>query len=183
MGLSMVQGIINQTGGYIYAYSEPGNGSVFKIYLPTAEAENPDGNPESEGTDRDYRGKETILLAEDEDAVRKLTRGILELQGYTVLEATNGVEGVFLNAKHPGKIDMLLTDVIMPKKNGRELAQTILESRPGIKVVFMSGYTDDAIVRHGLIDVESAFLQKPFSPKNLVKTVRAALDADARVKV
>ena len=176
MGLSMVQGIVKQTGGHISAYSEPGRGSVFKIYLPITDSETREGLGASSGVEREYKGKETILLAEDEEAVRKLVRGILELQGYTVLEAANGVEGMSVGGNHKGTIHLLLTDVIMPRKNGKELAQYFKETRPEAKVIFMSGYTDDAIVRHGLIDADSAFLQKPFSPRNLVKVVREVLD-------
>jgi signal transduction histidine kinase/ActR/RegA family two-component response regulator len=181
MGLSMVQGIVDQSGGYIYAYSEPGHGSTFKVYLPAVGADEP-AEPASSPFPcalGDYRGKETILLAEDEEAVRKLTRGLLEMQGYTVLEAQDGLEGERLGLTYPGSIALLLTDVIMPKRNGRELAARIQEARPGTRVIFMSGYTDDAIVRHGFIDKETRFLQKPFTPDKLVRTVREVLNVPA----
>ncbi|MDQ3002599.1 MAG: ATP-binding protein, partial [Fibrobacterota bacterium] len=179
MGLSMVQGIVTQTGGYIYAYSEPGLGSVFKIYLPTEKSKDPVVKPEAIEAVGDYRGKETILLAEDEESVRKLIRGILELQGYTVLEGRDGVEAERVGMAYGGAIHLLLTDVIMPRRNGRDLADLMKVTRPGLKVIFMSGYTDDAIVRHGLLAIVCTFIQKPFSPKNLVRTVRAILDSDS----
>jgi two-component system, cell cycle sensor histidine kinase and response regulator CckA len=180
MGLSMVQGIVVQSGGYIYAYSEPGNGSTFKIYLPLVES------PQLRAPETEIRlppaarGNETILLVEDEEGVRRFVRQILEMQGYRVLEASDGLEGIRVSEKHPGPVDLIVTDVIMPRKNGRELAQQVMRDRPGIKVIFMSGYTDDFIVREGLIEADTNFIQKPFAPSALNRLIRATLEPIAK---
>jgi two-component system cell cycle sensor histidine kinase/response regulator CckA len=177
MGLPMVQGIVKQSGGFILVESEPGKGSTFKVYLPRV-----DSVAASEGTaapvaENAYRGNETLLLVEDEEPVRKLARGILEMQGYRVLEGRDGLDGEAVSRAFTGTIDLLLTDVIMPKANGKALADRIASLRPDMKVIFMSGYTDEAILRHGLIEAKNNFIQKPFSPERLVRTVREVLDA------
>jgi two-component system cell cycle sensor histidine kinase/response regulator CckA len=176
LGLSTVYGIVNQSGGNVWVYSEIGKGTSFKIYLPRV-----DEVPEREEA-RDIlaelpQGRETVLLTEDEGQVRQMIRIILEMNGYRVLEASGGEEALAIYKEHEGEIDLMMTDVVMPKMSGRELAQSLEVLHPGIKVLYMSGYTDDAIVRHGLLDQEIAFLQKPFTPDALLRKVREVLDA------
>jgi len=177
LGLATVYGIVKQSGGYVWVYSEPGKGTAFKIYLPrvaeTAPAEPaaPRGAaPVSPG------GSETILLVEDDDTVRALTRRLLAARGHTVLLASRGDEALELAERHGGRIHLLVTDVVMPGMSGRELADQIVVRLPGIKVLFLSGYTDDAIVRHGVLEPGVAFLQKPFSADALARKVREVLD-------
>lgn len=125
---------------------------------------------------RSLRGSETILVAEDEDGVRSLTREVLEKYGYTVLEASNGEEALSVADRHPGRVDLLLSDVVMPRMGGPELAQALLQKRPDLRVLFMSGYTDHPMVRRGVVDAGVAFLQKPFTPTALVSRVRELLE-------
>jgi two-component system, cell cycle sensor histidine kinase and response regulator CckA len=174
LGLSTVYGIVKQSGGNIWAYSEPGIGSTFKIYLPQAAASAKAERPASESREV-QAGSETILLVEDEAAVRGLARQILEACGYRVLEAPNGVEAYKLFEKECDAIDILITDIVMPEMGGRELSEKVLKRCPHIKVLFTSGYTDDAIVRHGIIDERKNFLQKPFTFDGLARKVRAVL--------
>jgi CheY-like chemotaxis protein len=177
LGLATVYGIVKQSNGYIWVYSEPGEGTSFKIYLPLLdqEAEQYGSSPDSE---RAPGGTETILLAEDATAVRVAARQILERFGYTVLEAANGTDA--LSAAQNGvAIDLLLTDVVMPEMSGRELVDRFARRCPSTKVLFMSGYTDDAIVRHGVLRPGTAYLQKPFSPDTLARKVREVLDSQA----
>jgi two-component system, cell cycle sensor histidine kinase and response regulator CckA len=176
LGLSTVYGIVKQSGGDIWVYSEVGRGTTIKVYLPrVAEAV---GNDETRDTTAKLpQGRETVLLAEDEEQVRRIARVILEMNGYRVLEASGGDEALSIYKQHEGQIDLVMTDVVMPQMSGRELAQILERLQPGIKVLYMSGYTDDAIVRHGLLDQEIAFLQKPFTPEALTCKVREVLDA------
>jgi len=176
LGLSMVYGIVKQHGGYIGVRSEEGHGTIFEIYLPCAtEMEDtraelaPEGGGES-------RGSETILLVEDQGDVRELTREILEMAGYTVLEAARGDEALRLCRDSAKPIDLLLTDVVMPQMSGPELARHVVELRPSTKVVYMSGYTDDALGHHGVLDPEIVLLPKPFTPESLMQHLRIALD-------
>jgi two-component system, cell cycle sensor histidine kinase and response regulator CckA len=176
LGLSTVYGIIKQSGGDIWVYSKVGKGTTIKIYLPRVA-----GIVESDEA-RDAptelpQGRETVLLAEDEEQVRRIARVILEMSGYHVLEASGGDEALSIYKQHEGQIHLVMTDVVMPQMSGRELAQSLERLQPGIKVLYMSGYTDDAIVRHGLLDQEIAFLQKPFTPEALTCKVREVLDA------
>jgi two-component system, cell cycle sensor histidine kinase and response regulator CckA len=178
LGLSTVYGIIKQSEGYIWVYSEPGKGSTFKIYLPRVDAEamqleapQPLAPNEKAGP-----GRETVLLVEDEENLRQLTRQSLEHQGYSVIDAGDGATAMRLSQEHKGPIHLLLTDVIMPGMNGRELANQVSASRPHMKVLYMSGYTDDAIVRHGVLGAGMAFLSKPFTPDALAAKVREVLD-------
>jgi CheY-like chemotaxis protein len=127
------------------------------------------------------RGHETVLLVEDEDAVRALTRHVLRRCGYTVLEARDGAEALDLAGRHAGRVDLLLTDVVMPVLGGRELAQRLAGLRPELKVLFLSGYTDDAVVRHGVREAETAFLQKPFTPSSLALKLREVLGSSEAV--
>jgi PAS domain S-box-containing protein len=184
LGLATVYGIVKQSEGYIYVESEPGRGTRFELYFPS---EGPSEGP-SAGSGPDLadqpsavgarsRGEETVLLVEDEADVLAVTRDMLLACGYTVLEARNGAEALDLVSRHPGRISLLLTDVVMPGMSGRQLADRLTPRLPGVKVLFMSGYTDDAIVHHGVLERGIAFLHKPFSPDALAQRVRETLDA------
>jgi two-component system cell cycle sensor histidine kinase/response regulator CckA len=174
LGLSTVYGIVKQSGGHIGLYSEPGRGTTFKIYLPRID-EGVERHESRVSQFESPRGTETILLVEDEDSVRKLARRILEDNGYRVLEAANADEGVLICKEHDGPIHLILTDVVMPGTSGREVAQSVSSLRPQIRVSYMSGYTDDALVRHGMLDGETHFLQKPFTCDSLLIKVRDVL--------
>jgi two-component system cell cycle sensor histidine kinase/response regulator CckA len=175
LGLATVHGIVKQSGGHVAAYSEVGQGTTFKVYLPRVEQRPPLDKPRLEPAVMP-RGNETVLLVEDEDGVRALVRHVLEASGYTVLEARDGAEAVWVAGQHGGRIDLLLTDVVMPRMGGREVAERLAASHPGVKVLYLSGYTEDAVVRHGILQAEVAFLQKPFSPASLTAKVREVLD-------
>jgi signal transduction histidine kinase len=178
LGLSTVHGIINQSGGTVWVYSEPGKGTTFKIYLPCTT-----GPIEGNGPDADTAplasGSETILLVEDEQALRELVRDLLRARGYPVLEAGDGVEALEV-ARRYGRIDLLLTDVIMPRMGGPELAKRLVDVQPNIKVLYMSGYTDRGVVHHGVLDPEASFLQKPVAMEVVARRVREVLDAPRR---
>ncbi len=174
LGLAVVHGIVKQSDGHVAVYSEPGQGTAFKIYLPEVNTR-PAGKSHP-GFAEQPNGNETVLLVEDEDAVRKYTRHALETSGYTVLEARHGGEAARLADKYDGSIDLLVSDVVMPEMGGRLLAEHLVATRPGIKVLLLSGYTDDAVVRHGVLEAETAFLQKPFTPVALANKVREVLD-------
>ena len=176
LGLATVQGIIQQSGGFIWVYSEPGHGTCFKIYLPRVD----EAVSETAVTDLEQtRGTETILIAEDVTAVRTVTREMLMRAGYHVLEAADGTSAVKAAAEFNGVIHLLITDVVMPDFNGRDLADRLKAVRPAMQVLFMSGYTDDAVVRHGILEHGIAYLQKPFTPASLARKVRAVLDGPA----
>ncbi len=174
LGLSTAYGIVKQSDGYISVYSEVGIGSTFKVYLPRTDmVRDPNVTPvEIPETDR---GSEAVLLVEDEEGVRKLVRGILSRQGYRVLEATSGEEAMDIVREYSGKIDLLLSDVVLVGMSGRELSERLRIQMPSLKVIYMSGYTDDAIVRHGVLTESAEFLQKPFSSDNLLRKVRVVL--------
>jgi CheY-like chemotaxis protein len=176
LGLAVVYGIVKQSGGYIAVQSTPGQGTRFTTYLPTVE-EVPE-TPVPEVAVRDLpRGSETILLVEDEDAVRDLIREVLQQVGYTVLSARHGGEALVLVDQRPEEIHLLLTDVVMPGLGGRQLADRLVAARPTIKVMFMSGYTDEAVERHGVLKPGAVFLRKPLTPDALLRTVREVLNA------
>jgi CheY-like chemotaxis protein len=176
LGLATVYGIVKQSGGYIWVYSEPGQGATFEIYLPQVEE-----GVEAVGPDKALAapapGSETILLVEDEAPVRKLARGFLESSGYTVLEAKDGVEAIQLAQQHSGPIHLMVTDVVMPQMSGDQLIERMAQLRPEMKVLCMSGYTDEALIHHGMLDQGISLLQKPFSLDVLARTVRKVLNA------
>jgi len=176
LGLATVYGVVAQSGGQISVYSEPDRGTTFAIHLPWV-GEEPAAEAPAEAAPSPG-GSETILVAEDDTAVRNLTSLILRHRGYTVLEAADASAALDLALRHPGTIDLLLTDVVMPGFGGPALARQLLEAHGEAKVLFMSGYTDDAIVHHGVLEEGVAFLQKPFSPDALARKVRETLDAD-----
>jgi PAS domain S-box-containing protein len=174
LGLSTVFGIVQQSGGNIWVYSEPGKGTTFKVYLPRVDAEV--DVPRPQVAPPTLYGTETILLVEDEEQVRTIVLSILRRQGYRVIPAQHAGEALLLCEQHPGPIDLLLTDVVMPQMSGPQLAKRLASTRPEMKVLCMSGYTDDSIVRHGVLETGVAFLQKPVTPASLAKKVREVLD-------
>ncbi len=175
LGLATVYGVVKQSGGYIWVYSELGRGSVFKVYLPRVERGAPlRGHADPDGLPQ--RGSETILLAEDSESLRDMTREYMESLGYTIIEACSGEQALQRANEFDGAIHLLLTDVVMPGMSGRELANQIVSKFPGMKVLFTSGYTDDAIVQHGVLEPGVAFIQKPYRPRALARKIRELLD-------
>ncbi len=178
LGLSVVHGVVQQAGGRIEVDSEPGRGTTFRVYLPLEENAVPRQKPAAVPVSSPG-GTETLLLVEDEEAVRGLTRMTLEAGGYRVLEASHGAEALRLAERHAEPIHLLVTDVVMPGMSGRELADRLTASRPGLRVLYLSGYTDDAVVRNGVLEAGVAFLQKPFGVDALARKVREVLDRPA----
>jgi PAS domain S-box-containing protein len=174
LGLSTVFGIVQQSGGSVWVYSEVGQGTTFKIYLPQIDAAV--DSTHSIAPPITLRGSETILLVEDDDQVRAVARDILRRNGYNVIEARNAGEALLHSERHPTTIHLLLSDVVMPQMSGPELAKRLAASRPEMRVLCMSGYTDDSIVRHGVIEAHLAYLQKPITPESLTTRVREVLD-------
>ncbi len=178
LGLATVYGIVKQSGGNVWVYSESGRGTTFKIYLPRVD-ELADSASAATGQRQVPRGSETVLLVEDEDAVRALVRDVLESSGYNVLEANGATQALLISERYAKPIHVMLTDVVMPQMGGRELAARIASRHPETKVLYMSGYTDNAIVHHGVLDADTPFLQKPFAPDAVARKVREVLDGRA----
>ena len=175
LGLATVYGIVKQHNGFTYVYSERGKGSTFKIYLPVAQAK-------EDGRVKDMLnmlapGKETVLIVDDDSLVRRLVVDILKPLGYTVIEASGGKEAITIINSFHGNIDIMLTDIIMPEMNGRQLVEVFLSQRPGKKVIFMSGYTDEALGEHQMLDKGIIFIEKPITPSKLSSKIRGVLDA------
>ncbi|HEY2253927.1 MAG TPA: ATP-binding protein, partial [Planctomycetaceae bacterium] len=177
LGLATVYGIVTQSGGHIEVYSEQGSGSTFKIYIPRTSDAATGAAKERPPRGAAAQGTETVLLVEDEEGVRILARKALEKYGYTVIEAPHPDAALRLVAEATGPIHILVTDVVMPNMSGRQLAERLQPERPDMRVLYISGYTDDAVVRHGILEATMPFLSKPFTPDALVRKIRNVLDA------
>jgi len=177
LGLATVYGIVKQSGGSIFVYSERDHGTTFKVFLPRVDstANNPDVSTDT--TDA-FTGTETILLVEDQAEVRLVTRETLTRHGYTVVEATNGPEALLAARNHRGRIDLLVTDVVMPRMGGRELAERFVQAQAAARVLYMPGYTEDSVVQQGILEGAVAFIQKPFTPAALLQKVREVLNGN-----
>jgi CheY-like chemotaxis protein len=175
LGLSMVYGVIKQLDGYVWVTSETNGGTTFDIYFPFQHIK-AEPEPLTNGNGAKYRGAETILLVEDEDVVRQLSRSILESCGYTVIEASNGIEASTAFLPIADKVDLLMTDVVMPEMSGQELAEKLTVIKPGLKVLFTSGYLDNPVPIKRGIDEGADFIQKPFSFDVLARKIRTVLD-------
>jgi CheY-like chemotaxis protein len=178
LGLSMVHGIIEQSGGHIFVYSELGFGTTFKIYLPLYDAAE-QAEPEVRPAQTEMGGKESILLVEDEESVRRVAAMILSRGGYTVIEADTGAAALQLCERDDLRIDLVVTDVVMPHMGGRDLAREIRRRRPGVRIAFMSGYTRTTLTADDLGE-DSVFIEKPFSSGKLLDTIRALIDSPTR---
>ncbi|HTQ55026.1 MAG TPA: ATP-binding protein [Bryobacteraceae bacterium] len=174
LGLTTVFGIVKQSGGNVEVYSDPGHGTSVKVYMPRLDR--PAAHESAPSAARAAKGTETILLVEDDDAVRRLMGDTLRQEGYAVLDAPSAAAARRIDLAHRGPIHLLITDVVMPREGGRELAGSLVARRPAIKVLFMSGYTDAAVVNNGLLESDAAFIQKPFTPAALSAKVRETLD-------
>ncbi len=175
LGLATVYGIVKQSQGFVWVYSEVGQGTTFTIYLP--QSNRPAHHPLPRRTPTSTTGSETILLVEDDPALRKLGARFLEAGGYTVLVAATGDDALRLLAHHAGAVDLVVSDVVMPQMSGRQLVERLGQTRPGLKVLYVSGYTDDTLLRRGVLDAQTPFLNKPFTKAMLLEKVRDVLDA------
>jgi two-component system, cell cycle sensor histidine kinase and response regulator CckA len=175
LGLAMVYGFVKQSGGHVEVESEPGRGTTFRLFLPHGDARGGDAAPSAElGTPAG--GTETVLLVEDEEAIRRLMSRTLRSNGYTVLEASDGLEAIQLARRHCGGIELLLTDLVMPRMNGLDLAELLSEACPDVRTLFISGYSEEAVTRHGATRENINLLPKPFGPLELIRSVREVLD-------
>jgi len=175
LGLSTVYGIVKQNNGFIWVYSETGHGSIFKIYLPKVKGDAKPEEKEQTPVD-DLSGSETVLIVEDDDSLRIFAQKILHIYGYRTLTAENGEDALRVCKEHECPIHLLLTDVVMPKMDGKELAERLQPLYPQMKVIYMSGYTDNAIVHHGILTPELNFIQKPFTLEGLARKMRKVLN-------
>jgi CheY-like chemotaxis protein len=175
LGLSVVYGIVKQSGGSVWVYSEPGRGTTFKVYLPRVD-EPVEGLELESAVQPVAGGTETVLVAEDDPAVREIVADVLTRKGYRVLRAPDGQTALEMARAAAGEIHLLVTDIVMPGMTGRQLAEAFAIARPGVRVLYMSGYTDDAVVRQGVLAEGLPFLQKPFTPNALALKVREVLD-------
>jgi CheY-like chemotaxis protein len=176
LGLSTVYGIVKQNNGFLTVYSEPGLGSTFTIYIPRSREDSPGTQPAGAENTRQGKG-ETVLLVEDEPALLAMTRRILEKLGYSVISATGPTEAIHAAGEYDGTIHLLMTDVVMPGMNGHELAKRLLTHRPGLKVLFMSGYTADVIAHQGKLAEGVHFIQKPFSTQDLAAHLQETMNS------
>jgi len=175
LGLSTVYGIVKQSGGYVWVYSEVGKGATFKLYFPRNDGAGKETETEADGGSSPS-GRETVLVVEDEDVVRELIRQILEESDYTVITAPDGEEAIEVATASKIPVHLVITDVIMPKMGGPEAAKSLEKLFPGVSILYMSGYTDEAIVRHGVLEPGISFLEKPFTPDALLRKVREVLN-------
>jgi CheY-like chemotaxis protein len=180
LGLATVYGIVKQNRGFVWAYSEPGMGTIFKIYLPCVQQRSAAVEPPEPKTEPLLHGDETILLVEDEDSVRRASAEFLNSRGYTVLEARDGLHALAVSANYGSPIHIVVTDVVMPHMSGGQLAKELEVLRPNVKVLFVSGYAGKTLSDHAVIDLETNFLQKPFTLKQLSDKVRTVLERGAR---
>jgi two-component system cell cycle sensor histidine kinase/response regulator CckA len=178
LGLATVFGIVRQSGGVICVDSQLGTGTTFRVYLPCAAGQLPVHSESSAPERRSLSGTETVLVVEDEDRIRSLVRTILVRYGYVVLDAQSGADALILCEEFPGNIDLLLTDVVMPRMSGRQLAERLHSLRPEMKTLYMSGYMNDAVVRHGVLEKTIAFIQKPITPEALARKIREVLETE-----
>src|SRR6185437_5821093 len=177
LGLATVHGIVEQSGGHIWVYSEPGTGTTFKVYLPRVDESRAHSSEPPPAPSALYSGVETVLLVEDDPHVRQFVRKALQRGGYTVLEANNGGEALLIMEQHGATIDLLLTDVVMPRMTGPQLALRLRALRPDLPAVYMSGYAEDRVIEPGALGANDAFVQKPVGPEELLRHVRSAIDA------
>jgi two-component system, cell cycle sensor histidine kinase and response regulator CckA len=182
LGLATVYGIVKQNNGFIWAYSEAGMGTVFRIYLPCVAAQEQTSAPDRDEGEIPVRGTETIVLVEDEPAVRRATAEFLTRQGYGVLEAKDGLDALAVVKNHSGDIHLVITDVVMPNLSGGQLATELSQLRPDVKLLFVSGYAGQTVLDHKVFDLETNFLQKPFTLKQLSHKIRIALGSPAESK-
>jgi CheY-like chemotaxis protein len=176
LGLAVCYGIVKQAGGHVWVYSEPDRGTTFKVFVPRSTGdEEPATDVEDSELPADV-GSETVLVVEDEPVVRSLAVRYLQEQGYQVLQAPDGPSAIDISRAHEGEVHLLVTDVVMPGMNGRELAEQLFTERPGLRIIYVSGYTDHAVVRHGVLEEGIAFLSKPFDLGDLGRIVRQVLD-------
>jgi two-component system cell cycle sensor histidine kinase/response regulator CckA len=177
LGLATVYGIVKQNKGFIWVYSEPDAGTVFRIYLPCIRSKDISRESASPKTETVARGTETLLVVEDEHAVRKASAEFLRMQGYQVLEAKDGMDAVSVAQQYKSTIHLVVTDVVMPNMSGGELAKALEKARPEVKILFVSGYAGETVLNHKVIDLQTNFLQKPYSLKQLSIKIRAALQS------